>query len=359
MLDRFKVPEDIAVHVQADDMRATVETIFKTLGMPDKDAEQAVDVLIYADIRGIDSHGVSNMTPAYVYWLKNQILNATPETKIAKDSGAAVTIDCDKGLGLAVGPAAMDIAIERAGKYGVGVVIAFNAFHYGPAAYYAHRALSHDMIGMSMTTGGVQVAPTQGAEPLLGLNPIGIAVPSEHEVPFLFDASMSSVAANKIRLLKRVDGKVLPGWITDGDGEPIMEESEVPDDFMMLPLGGTRDIGSHKGFGLMLMVEVLTSILAGTGGGPDRRADSAHYFMAYNVEAFTDLKVFKEDMDTYLKRLRECKPAPGESRVVYPGMPESETEIERGETGIPYHPDVIDWFKQTCEELQVSHQLGD
>ena len=280
-----------------------------------------------------------------------------PETNIARDSGAAVTIDCDRGLGLAVGPEAMDLAIERARKYGVGVVIAFNAFHYGPAAYYAHRAIEHDMVGISMTTGGIQVAPTQGAEPLLGLNPIGIAAPSDREVPFLFDASMSSVAANKIRLLKRVDGKVLPGWVTDAEGAPVMEETDVPEDFMMLPLGGTREIGSHKGYGLMMMVEVLTSLLAGTGGGPDRRADSAHYFMAYKVEAFTETSLFKDDMDTYLKRLRTCKPAPGESRVVYPGLPEHETAIERKEQGIPYHPDVIDWFKKTCEELQVTHRL--
>jgi|TARA_B100001971_G_scaffold42486_1_gene37471 LDH2 family malate/lactate/ureidoglycolate dehydrogenase len=338
-------------------MRATVENLFTALGMTEEAAKTSVDVLIYADIRGIDSHGVSNMTPAYVHWLKNKILNATPDVKIARDSGAAVTIDCDKGLGLAVGPGAMDLAIERAKQYGIGVAIAFNAFHYGAAAYYAQRALAHDMIGMSMTTGGVLVAPTQGAEPLLGLNPIGIAVPSKEEVPFLFDASMSSVAANKIRLLQRIGGKVLPGWVTKADGEPVMEEAEVPEDYKMLPLGGTRDIGSHKGYGLMLMVEVLTSILAGTGGGPDRRGDSTHYFMAYNVEAFTDTSLFKDDMDTYLKRLRESKPAPGESRVVYPGIPEHESELERIEQGIPYHPDIIDWFKNTCEELQVVHRL--
>ena len=108
----------------------------------------------------------------------------------------------------------------------------------------------------------------------------------------------------------------------------------------------------------MMLVEVLTSLLAGTGGGPDRRADSAHYFMAYNVEAFTALDQFKADMDTYLKRLRDSQTAPGEDRVVYPGILEHEDEISRTELGIPYHPEVIDWFTRTCEELQVSHLLG-
>ena len=358
MLDRFKVPADIAVHVPANDMRVTVENLFKALGMPDDEAVQAADVLIYADIRGIDSHGVSNMTRAYVAGFKGGVINPTPTRKIVRDTGPAITVDCDEGLGLVVGPPVMDLAIERARQYGIGVAIAFNAGHYGPAAYYAHRALDHDMIGMSMTTGGVYVTPTQGAEPLLGLNPIGIAVPAGTEVPFIFDASMSSVAANKIQLLRRIGGEVYPGWIAEADGKPVMEEGPVPQDFLILPLGGTREIGSHKGFGLMMLVEVLTTVLAGTGAGPDRRAGSAHYFMAYNVEAFTELATFKSDMDAYLKRLLECKPAPGETRVIYPGIPEQEAEVERTENGIPYHPEVIDWFRTTCEELQVSHRLG-
>jgi L-2-hydroxycarboxylate dehydrogenase (NAD+) len=358
MLDRFKVPEDIAVRVQAADMRATVENLFMALGMPADEAEQAADVLIYADVRGIDSHGVSNMTRAYVAGFQGGHINPTPTRTITRDMGAAITVDCDRGLGLAVGPPVMDLAIERARQFGVGVAIAFNAAHYGPSAYHAHRALQHDMIGLSMTTGGVQVVPTHGAEPLLGLNPIGIAAPSGDEVPYLFDASMSAVAGNKIRLLKRVGGDVLPGWVTQADGTPVMSEGPVPDDFMMLPLGGSREVGSHKGVGLMMLVEVLTSLLAGTAGGPDRRAGSAHYFMAYNVAAFTDLDGFKADMDAYLKRLRECRPAPGETRVIYPGIEEHEAETERSEHGIPYHPEVIEWFKATCESLQAAHQLA-
>lgn len=357
MLDRFKVPEDIAVFTAPQDMRETVVNLFKALGMPDNDAGLSADVLIYADVRGIDSHGVSNMTRAYVAGFKGGYLNPTPDCKVTNDTGAIVTVDCDNGLGLAVGPPVMDLAIEKAKQFGVGVGVAFNAGHYGPAAYHAHKALPHDMIGISMTTGGVMVTPTYGAEPLLGLNPIGIAVPSNKSVPYIFDASMSSVAANKISLLKRVGGDVLPGWVTGADGVPIMQEAPVPDPFMMLPLGGTREIGSHKGFGLMMMVEVLTTLLGGTGGGPFRRANSGHYFMAYDIAAFTDLDGFKADMDEYLDRLLACKPAPGESRVVYPGIPEHEAELERQKNGIPYHPEVIAWFKETCASLDAKHKL--
>ena len=357
MLDRFKVPDDIAVRVAPDAMRATVTSLFTALGMSEADAAQSADVLVYADTRGIDSHGVSNMTPRYVSWLKKGVVNPTPRTRVLRDTGPMVTIDGDRGLGLAVGPPAMELAIERARAHGIGIALVSNAGHYGAAAYHAHKALAHDMIGMSMTTGGVLVAPTHGGERLLGLNPIGIAAPAGKEAPFIFDASMSSVAGNKIALLNRVGGKVLPGWVARADGSPVMEEAPVPEGFMMLPLGGTREIGSHKGFGLMMMVEVLTSLLAGGGGGPFRRGDSTHYFAAYNVDAFSDLGQFKADMDVYLRRLLDSKPAPGEARVVYPGIEEAEAEADRLERGIPYHPEVVEWFRTTCESLQAKHAL--
>ena len=353
MLDRFKVPEDIAVRVPEATMRGAVENIFTALGMTDSYAAKCADVLIYADVRGIDSHGVSNMMRAYVAGLKGGHINPAPVMKRERDFPAAVAVDGDRGLGLGQGKEFMELAIERAKTNGVAVVTAANSGHYGPSAYFAHLALEHDMIGVSMTAGGVQVAPTHGAEPLLGLNPIGIAAPSRNEPPFIFDASMSSVAGNKIHLLRRVGGKVLPGWITDADGAPIMEEADVPDRFLMLPLGGTREIGSHKGFGMAMLVEILCSALTGTGAGPHRRYGSAHYFMAYNIGAFTDVDSFKTDMDAYLRSILDCKPAPGESRVVYPGIPEHEAQIDRRANGIPYHPEVIEWFNGVMQQLEI------
>lgn len=358
MLDCFKVPPEHEVRVPEQVMRATVEDMFEVLGMSEADAKQSADVLLYADIRGIDSHGVSNMMRAYVAGLKAEHINPRPEWKLARDFKAAVTIDCDKGLGLAVGPAAMQIAIERAREFGVCTVTATNGRHYGAAAYHAHLAIEHDMIGVSMTAGGLLVAPTQGAERMLGLNPLAIAAPSNAEVPFVFDASMSSLAANKIQLLRRMGGDVLPGWVAQADGTPVMEEGPVPEDYLMLPLGGTRELGSHKGFGMCMLVEILAGVLSGGGGGPLRREGSAHYFMAYDVNAFTELETFKRDMDEYLRALLECKPAPGYQRVVYPGIPEHEEELDRRENGIPYHREVVGWFRETCAELGVEDRLG-
>ena len=357
MLERFKVPDEIAVRVPQQDMRQTVESIFQAMGMPSDQAHSAADVLMYADIRGIDSHGVSNMMRAYVAMFQAERINPTPKLQRTVDHKAAISYDCDRGLGLAQSKEMMLAAVDRARDTGVAVVTASNGQHYGACAYYAHVGVEHDMIGISMTAGGLLVVPTHGAERMLGLNPLGIGAPSEREEPFIFDASMSSVAGNKIELLRRVGGHVLPGWVTDSDGNPVMDESQVPNQFMMLPLGGTREIGSHKGFGLSMMIEILCGVLQGTGGGPHRRQGVAHYFMAIDVERFTDLAEFKNDMDNYLRTILECKPAPGESRVVYPGYLEHEDEVDRLANGIPYHPEVIEWFKKTTDELGVDNQL--
>jgi LDH2 family malate/lactate/ureidoglycolate dehydrogenase len=357
MLEQFHVPEDEEVRVEPDAMRQTVHDIFTALGMPEDHARSSTDVLLYADTRGIDSHGVSNMLRVYVDRIRDGSINLNPQWKIVREAAAVATIDSDGAHGGVIGPEAMNIAIERAREYGVGAVSVFRGGHYGAAAYTAAMALEHDMIGISMTAGGVQVTPTFGAEALIGLNPIAVAIPARNEAPFIFDASMSSVAGNKVRLAQRLGRNILPGWVSGPDGDPIMEEEPLPEGFLMLPLGGTREIGSHKGFGLGVMVEVLTSVLAGGGAGPDRRGGAAHHMIAYKIDAFTDLEQFKDDMDAYLKRIREAKTAPGHDRVYYAGLPEHEEEGERMERGIPYHPEVIQWFKGITSELGIPDRL--
>jgi LDH2 family malate/lactate/ureidoglycolate dehydrogenase len=359
MDERFQVPEEIAVRVDAEDMRATVEGIFQSVGAPEADARRSVDVLIYADLRGIDSHGVSNMTPLYVAGMKTHWINPAPVWTVIRDAPAAATIDSDRGLGLTVGPQAMELALDKAEACGVGSVVVTNGRHFGAAAYHAAMALERDMIGIAMTLGGLLVLPTFGAKPMVGLNPIAIAAPTRHEAPFVFDASMSSLAFNKITLARRLGSTVLPGWIAKPDGTPIMEECPVPDAFMMLPLGGTREIGSHKGYGLAAMVDILTGVLGGNPPGFQRElADVSHHFLAYRIDAFTNVDEFKDQMDVFMKGLRETPPAPGHERVLYAGLLEHEVEADRRKRGIPYHPDVVEWFRKTADELGVKHRLG-
>ena len=358
MLERFHVPEDIAVRVPQEDMRASVEDIFDKMGMPHEDSVLAADVLLYADLRGIESHGVSNMMRGYVAGFGAGRINPTPEPKIVREALAVATIDSDRGHGLVIGPYAMNIAIERAQKYGIGSISVTNGAHFGAAAYHAALALEHDMIGVAMTTGGVSVAPVGGAKPLVGLNPIAIAAPTNDEPPFIFDAAMSSVAGNKIQLAKRLGVNVMPGWIAQPDGTPIMEDTPIPDDYMMLPLGGTREIGAHKGYSLAVMAEILCSVLSSGGAGPFRRGGASHHFVAYNIDAFCDVDTFKNDMDEYMRALQDTPTAPGNDRVVYAGLPEHEEEPERREKGIPYHPEVIEWFKSIAGELELEDRFA-
>lgn len=252
----------------------------------------------------------------------------------------------------------MQLAIAKARQFGVGAVAVTNGKHFGAAGYHAALALQENMIGMAMTVGGLSVTPTFGARAMVGLNPLAFAAPAGNEPPFVFDASMSSVAANKIRLARRLGVPVPGGWIADPDGTPVMEEGEVPDEFLMLPLGGTRDIGSHKGFSLALMVDVLCGLLAGTGPGFEAGGNVSHHFLAFNIAAFTDVEKFKEQMDGYLRALKATPTAPGAERVVYAGLQSHETEVARRERGIPYHPDVIAYYRGLAAELGFRDRLG-
>ena len=358
MLERFKVPEEIAIRVHEEDMRKTVEEIFMKMQMSQEDSIQAADVLIYADLRGIESHGVSNMMRKYIEMFKDVTINPSPKIKIIREAPAVATIDSDRGHGLVVGPQAMKMAIERAEKYGIGAITVTNSAHFGAAAYHASMAIEHGMIGMAMTTGWLKLLPTNGAEPKVGLNPVAYAVPAKEEPPFIFDATMSSVAGNKIGLADRLGANVYPGWIAEEDGTPIMGERDVPEIWHMLPLGGTREIGSHKGYSLAVMIEILCSLLGGDGAGPFRERFPSHHFLAYKVSAFGDEELFKKEVDRYLKSLKETLPAPGHDRVFYAGLIEHEEEIQRLENGIPYHPEVIQWFRKTTTEQGLPNRFN-
>jgi len=357
VLERFHVPHDIEVRVQVQDLSDTVTGIFEKMGLSKADAKQSADGLVYADVRGIETHGVSNMLRSYVVGYGKGAINPRPNVKVIREAASVASVDCDRGLGLHVGPWCMRLAIEKAKRTGMGAVAATNGRHYGAAAFHAQLALEHDMIGISMTVGGNIMAPTFGGKAMVGLNPIAVAVPAKDEAPFIFDASMSGVAGNKVALARRLGVKLAPGWVAEPDGTPIMAEVTPRDGLIMLPLGGTREGGSHKGYALAVTVDILSSLLAGGAPGFLSKGTASHHFIAYRIDAFTDLDEFKEQMDVYLKGLRECPPAPGQKRVYYAGLPEHEEEAERRKHGIPLHPEVIEWFRGVGSELGIPWTL--
>jgi L-2-hydroxycarboxylate dehydrogenase (NAD+) len=357
MLDRFKVPEADQVRIPEPSLRQTVEAIFEKMGVSAEDSKIGADVLVTADLRGVETHGVSNMLRMYVQQYTEGDLNPRPVWKIDRESPSTATIDGDKGLAVILGPKAMRVAMAKAKKVGTGAVTMHNTGHSGPIGHHAMLAAQEDMIGIAMTSGGVQIAPTFASEARYGTNPIAMAAPGKNEAPFLFDVATSTVAGNKLNLAKRIGADLLPGWIADRNGVPNAESVPVPEkfeDFYLLPLGGTREHGSHKGYGFGMMVEIMGALLS--GGTPhmlDSTAWSQHYFSAYNIEAFTDLDDFKDKMDRTLKTLRTTKPAPGHERVMYPGLSEYEEETDRRANGIPLHSEVVEWFDKITSELNL------
>ena len=359
MLDRFKVPHEDEVRIPQESLRETVAAVFEKMGVAPADAAEGADVLVMTDLRGVETHGVSNMLSIYVDQYNRGVLNPSPNWAVLRESPATATIDADRGLGIILGRQAMDLAIEKARTVGVGIVTMQRSGHLGAVGHFAMMAAQRDMVGVCITAGGTGVLPTFGAEGRLGANPISIAAPARSEPAVLFDAATSAVALNKIRLAERLEADLLPGWVADMDGNPIMEELPAParGEFYGLPIGGTREQGSHKGYGFSLMCEILGALLSGSVpsmfDSEPYESMFKNYFAAYDISAFTDLDQFKGRMDQMLQILKETKPAPGQERVMYPGLAEYEEEAERRANGIPLHKEVVQWFEDIAGELAV------
>ncbi|MBI3328378.1 MAG: Ldh family oxidoreductase, partial [Nitrospinae bacterium] len=225
MLDRFKVPPADQVRVSEAALRQTVTAIFVQMHLTPEDAALGADVLVTTDLRGVDSHGVSNMLRSYVQSYQKGEINPQPHWRVVRESPSTATIDGDGGLGIILGPKAMRMAIDKAKTVGVGIITMYNGRHLGAVGHHAMLAAQEDMVGMCMTATQPSVVPTFGAEARFGTNPIAIAAPAKTQPPVLFDAATCSIAANKVRLAARVGSNLLPGWVTDKEGNPIMTET--------------------------------------------------------------------------------------------------------------------------------------
>ncbi len=351
MLEHFHVPPEDEVRVMSADLRRSVDSLFRKMGLSTDDASLATDALVSADDRGTDTHGVSNMMRRYIEMFGEGFLNPDPNWKIVRESATTANIDCDAGLGLVVIPKAMEMAIEKADRYGMGAITMGNGRHAGMMAYHAMMALPHDMIGYAITAGGQNMVPTYGAEPRMAANPHAWAVPTDEMPPFVLDISSSSVAANKIGLLRRMNKPTIPGLLAAADGAPIMTEEVVPEHTWMLPTGATREMGSHKGYGLSVVAQVFGGILSTGAFGEYGMGRMSHFVAAYKIDAFTDVARFKSSMDDFMRYLADTPPAPGNDRVYYAGQIEHEEASERAENGIPLHREVVEWFDSISAEL--------
>ncbi|MBI4233010.1 MAG: Ldh family oxidoreductase [Chloroflexi bacterium] len=346
--------------VSGEKLKALVSQVFQKLGVPKQDADTAADVLVLADLRGVDSHGVSNYVQSiYVPGLTERRMNPRPSIQVVRETPVTALVDGDSGLGLVVGVRAMELAIRKAQAAGVGFVTVRNSRHYGMAQYYSLMALPHDMVGLSMTNATPIVTPTFGREPRYGTNPLSVAVPAGQEPPFVLDMATSTVAMGKVILAERMGVPLPLGWAADAQGTPTTDAVAAREARRLLPLGGTREQGSHKGYGLALVVDILSGILSGVGGGPMVQSGSpvGHFFGALRVDAFRPVGEFKAMMDAYLREMKSTPPAPGQERVYYAGLMEYEMEQHRRRHGIPLHPQVVAYLRGLCGELGVPAAL--
>ena len=338
-------------------------------GLSEKDAQQAADVLSKADLRGIDSHGVARLR-TYVDMFKIGRINPKPNIKIIREKKSVATVDGDSGLGLVVGPKANEIAMDKASQYGSGWVSVCNTNHYGIASYYSLKALERDMIGWSMTNSSKIVVPLWGAERRLGTNPIAIAFPGFKNPPIVIDLATSVVAFGKVEIAERQGKQIPEGWIIDGHGN----SSTSPKDIYaggLLPLGGTREMGGHKGYCLSSMVDILCCVLSGANWGPfappfaifeETPKESVgkgigHFFGAMEIDGFEDVDVFKKRVDHWIEVFRNTKPVPERDAVLIPGDPEHEAERIRTKEGIPVIQAVVDHLVQISKETGVPFNI--
>lgn len=351
----------------AVELHGFVQAVFEQMGCPPDDARQAADVLVAADLRGIDSHGVARLA-GYVRLMDHGRLNPAPGLKVVHETPSTAVLDGDAGLGLVVARRAMEIAVRKAETAGTGWVAVRNSNHFGIAAHHAGLALECGMIGWAMTHAGPLVTPTFATERLLGTNPICVAIPAGRQPPFVLDMATTTAAYGKLEIMQRKNRPVPTGWVQNADGQPTTDAHAVQKGGALLPLGGDRDHGSHKGYGLGAMVDILSGVLSGANYGPwvppfatagfmDAQegvgTGTGHLLGAMRVDAFRPREEFLLHMDQWITRFRAAGSLPGQP-VLIPGDPERATEAERLRHGIPLLATVETDLRQLGQRFGVA-----
>jgi LDH2 family malate/lactate/ureidoglycolate dehydrogenase len=342
------------------------EQVFLRLGCPPDQARIATETLVAADLRGIDSHGVARLSGYVRLWEANRV-NAIPKIKILHETPSTAVIDGDRGLGLVVGDYAMEIAMKKAENVGTGWVSVCNSNHFGIAAHHAMKALTKDMIGIVMTNASALVAPTFSKERMLGTNPICVAVPAGNEPPFIADLATTTAANGKLEILQRT-GKEAPwGWIQDGEGNAVSDAHALKNGGALLPLGGDREHGSHKGYALGAIVDIFSGVLSGANFGPwvppfpayvpmpegQPGKGIGHFIGAMRIDAFRTSESFKRDMDLWISRFRNATPIKPHQPIIIPGDPERNATIDRLKDGIPVLPVVLEDLLSIGEKFSI------
>lgn len=332
-----------------------VSSAFERVGVPQADAGLAAHILVDADLRGIDSHGVINLHGTYIAALQGGEINPRANITIAPGSPTTVSVDGDNGLGALVSYRAMAECIRMAREYGTGWATACNSNHSGAGAYYVLMAARENMIGIHSSSGGSTVAAPGGKGRLIGNNVIAFAAPGKSHGPFVLDMAPTMAIANKLHM-REWEGKKLPeGWAIDSEGRPITDAGVYfATEGAILPLGSTPANGVHKGFGLLLVSDILTGLLSGDGGSMLRKKGAhTHVFCALRIDAFPTGGAFTDLMDEMIGKLHATPTVAGVDRIRYPGERGNLAYAERRANGIPLRQTVVDDLKSMSDTLGI------
>lgn len=365
--------EQSEIFIPVDKLRQFVKEVFVRLDVPADDALTVADNLVSADLRGVRSHGVARLE-RYVKGVQDGLIKARTPCSVVAQTAASATLDAHDGLGQVAGKRAMEMAIEKASQVGVGFVSVRRSNHYGIAAYYAMMALQHNMIGISLTNSAPLVVPTFGREIIVGTNPISVAAPAEGERPFVLDMATSTVPRGKVEVYNRLEKEMPTGWASDHTGKSTGDAGLVLHNLInrlgggLLPLGGEGEIwGGHKGYGMALLVDVLTGVLAGgswgahvyekAADGTAQPANVCHLFGALSLEGFGDPTAFRQRLAQYQGELRNSAKAEGQERIFIHGEREFEMAERYAETGVPIHPKSVGTMRFIAGELGIPYTL--
>jgi len=328
--------------------------ILRPVGVRSQHADIVTASLIKANLRGVDSHGISQL-PIYVERLNMGGINPNPNIKTISEGPSMALMDGDDGLGIVVGATAMNKSIEKAKSFGIGSVAVRRSNHFGMAAFFSMMALEHGMIGVCMSNSAPFVAPWGGKKPCLGTNPLSVAVPTQTGSPVVLDMATSAAARGKIRLALQKKEEIPEGWALDKQGQMTTDPARALDG-CLLPFGGP------KGYGIILIIDILCGILTGSNYGPyvipayknvSSPQGTGHFFLSLDIKKFMSLDSFKSRMDQMITEIKRCPPATGVTEILLPGEREFTTEKERLTLGIPVDDTVISKIR----ELGKAHNV--
>jgi len=355
-------------YISVDTLSSFMKDVLLGLGVDPEDAEICTDVILASDLRGIESHGIGRLK-YYYDRIKAGQHQVKTNFEIVRESPTTAVVDGHHGMGMVVAKCSMQLAIEKAKRFGMGSVAVRNSTHFGIAGYYPQMATVEGMIGITMTNARPAVSPTFGVQPMLGTNPIAFGAPTDEPFPFLFDGATPITQRGKVEVLARAEKPLPEGWIIDDKNNYLIDPDQILSDLTkgtasLLPLGGKgEDLGGHKGYGLGTMVEILSAslqqgaFLYGLTGisqdGSPAPFQVGHFFMAINIENFCALKDFKKTTGQIMRDLRNSTKAPGQPRIYTAGEKEYENEQRVRREGVPVVPNLQKDLKFLQKELNL------